>query len=199
MNQRVHVCLHRFPIGQDNFRRVGLHRARPQTSQGLLHNLVRLIHLAHADHIPGPNITVRLGRNFKVVTVVTAIRICAPNIEIDSTAAQARAGQSPIDRIFCRDVAHALGAFLKDSIARDELMKFLSKNLKDVHEDGSRFDLHSYTAYLITATQNCQKEFQKELKESNQFNLWSAEEKSPASVKEVKETYNQIVNPPKGR
>lgn len=72
----------------------------------------------------------------------------------------------------------------------DQLLEFLSKNLKDVHEDGSGFNLHSYTTYLIGVTQNCQNE----LKKSNNSNLWAVEKLTPD---QVEKTYKQIVNPPK--
>ncbi len=87
MNQRVHVRLHRFPIREHNFRRVGFDRPRFQARQRLLNDLVRLAHLAHAHQVARPNVAVVLNRNFKIVIFVTAVRVRAAIIQFDAAAA----------------------------------------------------------------------------------------------------------------
>ena len=92
MNQRVHVRLHRFAIRQNNFRCVGFHRTRLQTRQRLGNDLVRLNHLAHPHHVSGPNIAVVLDRDVKIVFLVAGVRIRSPDVQLDTAAAQGRAG-----------------------------------------------------------------------------------------------------------
>src|SRR5207237_873537 len=43
----------------------------------------------------------------------------------DTAATQTWSGKSPVDGVFRGNVANALGAFLKDSVAGNQLMKFL--------------------------------------------------------------------------
>ena len=75
VDQRIHMLSHIVAVGQHDFRRVGFYRARLQAFESLADDLVRLVHLAHADHEPRPDIAVRLGRNIEIVRLVTRVRI----------------------------------------------------------------------------------------------------------------------------
>src|SRR5689334_13119216 len=134
MNQRIHVTLHRFTIGQHDFRRISLDRSRLQTRKCLHRDLVRLLHLAHAHHVARPNITVRLSRHFKIVLLITAVRVRATNIEIDTATAQTRSGKSPVDRVFSGDAADALRASLKNLVAAKQRMKLVERSWKVIEK-----------------------------------------------------------------
>ena len=134
MNQSVHVRLHRFPIRQDNLGRISLHRPGLQSRKCLRHNLVRLLHLAHAHEVAGPYITVGFDGNFKVVFLITRVGVCPANVEIHSTSAQAWPGKAPVNCIFCCDYAHALRALLKNPVPRQQRMKLVNRLEKAVLE-----------------------------------------------------------------
>src|SRR5262249_6448909 len=114
MNQCVHMTLHRFTIRQHDFRRVRFHWSRLQTRERLRRDLVRLFHLAHADHVPRPDVAIGFGRHLKIVVLVTAVGICTANIEVDAAATQTWTRESPVNRIFSGDLADALSTALKD-------------------------------------------------------------------------------------
>src|SRR6185369_9487062 len=120
MNERIHVTLHRLAIRKHNFWRVGFNWTRLQSRECLRRNLVRLLHLTHAHHVTCPNVAVRFSRNFEVVILITAIRICATDVESDAAAAQTRTGESPIDSIFRGNFSDALCATLKNLVAAEE-------------------------------------------------------------------------------
>ena len=63
-------------------------------------DLVRLLHLAHAHQVTRPDVAVRFGRHFEIVLLVAGVGIRAADVEIDAAAAQAWAGQAPVDRVF---------------------------------------------------------------------------------------------------
>src|SRR3954468_17884651 len=116
MYERVHVRLHRLALGQHDLRRVGLSGAGAQAVESLPDNLVRLDHLAHANHVARPNVTALLYGNVEVVCVIARIRVDASNVYGDAAASQTRAGQPPVNRVLGRDNADALRAILKDSV-----------------------------------------------------------------------------------
>src|SRR6266478_7074087 len=92
MYQRVHVSFHCFTVGQYHFRSVGFYRTWFQTRKRLHYYLVRLLHLAHAHEISRPHVSVAFGWYLEVVVLITAVRVGAPDIQIHTTAAQARTG-----------------------------------------------------------------------------------------------------------
>src|SRR6185312_10558525 len=70
-------------------------------------------------------VAVSFNRHFKIVILVTAVRIRAANVEIHATATQTRSGESPVNRIFRGDLSDALRAPLKDPVAGKQLVKLV--------------------------------------------------------------------------
>src|SRR5947209_18911400 len=108
MNERIHVRLHCFTVRQNNLWSISFNRTGLNTRKRLHDYLVRLLHLADADHVSRPDIAVLLYADLKIILLITCIRIGATNIYVDSASAQARPGQSPINRIFADDLTNVL-------------------------------------------------------------------------------------------
>jgi hypothetical protein len=92
-------------------------------SSALSNDLVRLVTLAHANSESRPDIAIGFDGDVEVVRVVAGVRIVTSQIEIDTTATQARAGQTPVDRFFTRNDSDTHRPALPERVAGDERLE----------------------------------------------------------------------------
>src|SRR5690349_13673962 len=102
---------------------VSFDRTRLQPFKCLANDLIRLIQLAHSNLEPGPNVTIRLNGNFKIVGFVTGIWIRAPNVDLYAASPQAGPCQSPIDGIFFGNDSDTLRSALPQGVSSNKRLE----------------------------------------------------------------------------
>ena len=92
MDERFHLGLHLFAVGQDDLRGVGHDRPAGHAVEGLLADLDRLAHLVHADDVAGPDIAVVRDGHLELELLVAGVGHVAAQVEVDA-ARRAAAGR----------------------------------------------------------------------------------------------------------
>src|SRR5215212_2921854 len=107
---------------------------RLQPLQRLTNDLVRFIQFAHSNLEPGPNVTIRLNGNFKIVGFVTGIRIRAPNVDLHTAPPEARPCQSPINGIFFGNDTNTFRSALPQGVSSNKRLESVEGLRKIVEE-----------------------------------------------------------------
>ncbi len=92
MDQRFHLGLHLFAIGEDDLGSVCDDPAFRHSVQRLQADLHRFAHLLHAKYVASPDVAVGRDRHLELELLVARVRHVAAKVEVDTGSAQ-RGGQ----------------------------------------------------------------------------------------------------------
>ena len=101
IDERLHLRLHLFAVGQDDLGRVGLDGAVGHAVERLLADLDRLAHLVQADDVARPDVAIVRDRHLELELLVAGVGHVAAQIPVDAGSAQRRPGDAERDGIFC--------------------------------------------------------------------------------------------------
>src|SRR5579864_6214005 len=138
IDQRFHLGLHLFAIGQNHVRRIGLPRPVGHPFQSLRDDARALAHFVQTDAVPRVDIVFGPRGDLEIELVVARIGFGFADVEGHAGRAYHRPGDAQVEHVLKRNEAHALRADLPDGVRVEQLfvLIYLAGERADELADG---------------------------------------------------------------
>ena len=132
--QFLHACHHFFLGRQDDLAVVHIDRAFGDVFDALPQDFYALAHLEDADGVAVIAIAFGADGHIEVEPIVNQVGMCLAHIMLHPAAAEVRAGQAEINRLFPADHADILRAFEEDGVACEQSLGLFKIHLHLIEE-----------------------------------------------------------------
>ena len=121
MDQRLHLRLHFFAVGQHDLRRVGFDQPLGHSVQRLLNHLHALAHFDEPNQIARPAIALGCNGHFELKFFIAGVGHIAAQIKIHTRPAHIRPRHAQRDGVGGGENAHTLQAIAEDRISCEQV------------------------------------------------------------------------------